>query len=102
MAVCLPYRPGRGDSWLKVKCVGTRSNRSAIGTRVYCITADGRRRMDEVRSGGSYFSQSDLRLHFGLGQSEKASLEIHWPSGIKQHTGPVAADQTIKITEQAK
>ncbi|PYT22207.1 MAG: RNA-binding protein [Acidobacteria bacterium] len=87
------------NHWLKVKCVGTRSNRSAIGTRVYCITADGRRRMDEVRSGGSYFSQSDLRLHFGLGQSEKASLEIHWPSGLVEKIEIVAANQILRVVE---
>ena len=61
------------NQWLKVKCVGTKSNRSAIGARVYCTTPDQRRRMDEVRSGGSYFSQNDLRLHFGLGQHERAN-----------------------------
>ena len=59
--------------------------------------------IDEVMSGGSFYSQSAFTLHFGLGDVAKLSdVEIHWPSGIKQHTGPVAADQTIKITEQAK
>src|SRR5438309_2114905 len=88
-----------GNRWLTVKCLGTRSNRSAIGTRVYCTSADGRRRMDEVRSGGSYFSQSDLRLHFGLGQSEKASLEIHWPSGLIEKLEGVAANQILRVVE---
>ncbi len=87
------------NRWLKVKCVGTKSNRTAIGTRVYCSTPDGRRRMDEVRSGGSYFSQSDLRLHFGLGQSEKASLEIHWPSGLVEKMEGVAANQILRVVE---
>jgi hypothetical protein len=82
-----------------VKCVGTKSNRTAIGTRVYCTTSDGHRRMDEVRSGGSYFSQSDLRLHFGLGQSEKASLEIHWPSGLVEKLEGVAANQILRVVE---
>ena len=79
--------------------MGTKSNRTAIGTRVYCTTPDGRRRMDEVRSGGSYFSQSDLRLHFGLGQSEKASLEIHWPSGLVEKMEGVAANQILRVVE---
>jgi hypothetical protein len=87
------------NRWLKVKCVGTKSNRTAIGTRVYCTTSDGHRRMDEVRSGGSYFSQSDLRLHFGLGQSEKASLEIHWPSGLVEKLEGVAANQILRVVE---
>jgi hypothetical protein len=87
------------NHWLKVKCVGTKSNRTAIGTRVYCTTSDGRRRMDEVRSGGSYFSQSDLRLHFGLGQSEKTSLEIHWPSGLVEKIEGVSANQILRVVE---
>src|SRR5262249_30878448 len=44
--------------------------------------AGGRRLMDEVRSGGSYSSQSDLRVHFGLGAAAEAEVEIHWPSGV--------------------
>jgi hypothetical protein len=52
-----------------------------------------------VRSGGSYFSQSDLRLHFDLGQSEKASLEIHWPSGLVEKIDSVAANQILRVVE---
>ncbi|HLH19046.1 MAG TPA: CRTAC1 family protein [Bryobacteraceae bacterium] len=68
-------------NWIKVKLTGVKSNRSGIGARVYCNTEDGRRQMDEVRSGGSYISQSDLRLHFGLGAAESAELVVQWPSG---------------------
>jgi enediyne biosynthesis protein E4 len=89
------------NHWLKVKCVGTRSNRSAIGARVYCTTPDHRRRMDEVRSGGSYFSQSDLRLHFGLGPHERANLEIVWPSGLVEKIEGVAANQILRVVEGA-
>jgi hypothetical protein len=87
------------NRWLKVKCVGAKSNRSAIGARVYCTTPDGRRRMDEVRSGGSYLSQSDLRIHFGLGQSDEASLEIHWPSGLVEKIDGVKANQILRVVE---
>ena len=59
------------NRWLKVKCIGTRSNRTGIGARVVCSTTDGTKRIDEVRSGGSYLSQSDLRLHFGLGNTTR-------------------------------
>jgi len=53
-----------------------------------------------VMSGGSYYSQNSLTLHFGLGQcTEAQNIEIHWPSGIVQSTGRVAADQTLKILE---
>jgi hypothetical protein len=72
-----------GNNWIKLKLIGAKSNRSAIGTRVYCTTGQ-HRQMDEVRSGGSYISQSDFRIHFGLGKSETADLEIRWPSGIVQ------------------
>ena len=82
-----------------MKCVGTKSNRSAIGTRVYCTTPDHRRRMDEVRSGGSYFSQSDLRLHFGLGQHERANLEIVWPSGLVEKIEGVGSNQILRVVE---
>jgi hypothetical protein len=61
---------------------GTKSNRLAIGARVQ-ITAGGMTQSDEVRSGGSYLSQNDLRLHFGLGSAKSIdSLEIRWPSGL--------------------
>ena len=69
------------NNWLKVRTVGTVSNRSGIGAKVFCTPENGRRQMDEVRSGGSYISQSDLRIHFGLGQSTQAQIEVHWPTG---------------------
>jgi hypothetical protein len=55
--------------------------------------------MDEVRSGGSYISQSDLRVHFGLGKAAKADLEIRWPSGLVEKIQGVAANQVITVTE---
>jgi enediyne biosynthesis protein E4 len=85
--------------WLKVKCVGTKSNRSAIGARVICSTPDGVRRIDEVRSGGSYLSQNDLRLHFGLGANQKADLEVRWPSGKVEHRKDVPSNQVVTLVE---
>jgi hypothetical protein len=72
----------RGSNhWVKIKCAGTLSNRTAIGTRVL-VTAGGRTQVDEVQSGSSYLSQNDLRVHFGLGDvAEIGRLEIRWPSG---------------------
>jgi hypothetical protein len=52
-----------------------------------------------VRSGGSYISQNDLRVHFGLGSAEKADLEIRWPSGVVDKIAGVAANQVVTITE---
>ena len=84
--------------WLKVKTVGVKSNRTGIGARIYC-TAGGRRQMDEVRSGGSYLSQSDLRVHFGLGTATTADLEIRWPSGVVDRIRGVKANQVLRVVE---
>ena len=54
--------------------------------------------MDEVRSGGSYISQNDLRVHFGLGAAKNADIEIHWPSGIIDSFS-AAANQVIRVVE---
>ena len=87
------------NHWLLVKCVGTRSNRSAIGARVR-VTVGGRSWIDEVSSGSGYYSQNDLRLHFGLGPAAKADLvEVSWPSGAKQSLKDVKANQILRIEE---
>lgn len=87
------------NNWLKVKLIGTKSNRSAIGARVICRRKGGPLQTDEVRSGGSYLSQSDLRLHFGLGESTSAELEVRWPSGAVQRRENVKANQVYVLTE---
>ena len=84
---------------LTVKCIGTRSNRSATGTRVK-VTVAGREQIDEVMSGSSYYSQNDLRLHFGLGAAQKADrVEVLWPSGLKESFADVKANQIVVIQE---
>jgi hypothetical protein len=86
--------------WLLLKLTGSRSNRGAIGARV-AVTAGGRTQIDEVRSGGSYLSQNDLRLHFGLGGAERVdAISIRWPSGGKTVLKDVAADRILTINEQ--
>ena len=87
------------NNWLRVKTVGVKSNRSGIGARVYCTPEGEHRQMDEVRSGGSYISQSDLRLHFGLNRASRADLEIHWPSGTVDRLAKVKANQTVHVVE---
>jgi hypothetical protein len=90
---------GNKRNWLLVKCVGTRSNRSAIGARVRVITGP-HAQMEEVISGSSFLSQSDLRLHFGLGQAKAADLvEVTWPSGLKESFRSVHANQLITVEE---
>jgi enediyne biosynthesis protein E4 len=79
--------------------VGTKSNRDGIGARV-TVTAQGLKQLQEVRSGGSYLSQNDLRLHFGLGHYSKIdTIEIEWPSGEKQTLHNLAANRIYKIVE---
>ena len=86
--------------WLAFELVGTQSNRDAIGAKVYLTTADGLRQMREVRSGDSLGAGSDIALHFGLGQNDRASrIEITWPSGLRQTLTDVLADQRLIITE---
>ncbi|MFN0100900.1 MAG: CRTAC1 family protein [Bryobacteraceae bacterium] len=89
------------NNWLKVKTVGVKSNRTGIGARIYCTTGS-HRQMDEVRSGGSYLSQSDLRVHFGLGAAEAADLEIRWPSGIVDKHAGVKVNQVLIAVEGNK
>ena len=87
------------NHWVLLKLTGTRSNRSALGARVR-LTAGDRTQVDEVRSGGSYLSQSDLRLHFGLGASTQVDrIEIDWPSGRRQKLRNSAADRVVTIEE---
>ena len=84
---------------LIVKCIGTRSNRSAIGARVK-VTSAGREQIDEVMSGSSYYSHNDLRLHFGLGAAELVDkIEVAWPSGAKDSVENVKANQIVLIQE---
>ena len=71
-------------NWLAVRLVGVASNRSAIGARVR-LTAGGLTQVEEVRGGGSYYSQNDLRRHFGLGKATGVDrLEVRWPNGLEE------------------
>jgi hypothetical protein len=96
-----------GNNWIKVRTIGVKSNRSGIGARIRCISqAAGdpkpMEQVDEVRSGGSYMSQNDLRIHFGLGKADKASLiEIRWPSGQVDTIKDVKANQLVYVKEGA-
>jgi hypothetical protein len=79
--------------------VGTKSNRAAIGARV-TIHAGGMTQFDEVRGGGSYLSQNDLRLHFGLSSVAKIDwVEVRWPTGKTENFKDVVADKIYTITE---
>jgi len=82
-----------------VHLLGTKSNRAAIGARV-TIHTGAMTQFDEVRSGGSYLSQNDLRLHFGLGAAARIDLvEVRWPTGKIETFEDVAADKIYTIVE---
>jgi hypothetical protein len=82
-----------------VRTRGTRSNRDGIGARV-TVTAGSLKLTDEVRSGASYLSHNDLRLHFGLGEAKQAdSLEVRWPSGRREVFPAVEANREILLEE---
>jgi len=88
-----------GHARITIKCVGVKSNRSAIGTRVR-VTSRGRSQIAEVTSGSSYYSQSDFRLHFGLGRATKVeTIELSWPSGLRQELRDLPVDQAFVIRE---
>ena len=88
------------NHWLGLRLVGTSSNRDAIGARV---TLQGSKRIwvNEVRSGSSYNSSSDLRLHFGLGtETELKPLQVRWPNGnVELFPAPSAVDRLVELVE---
>jgi hypothetical protein len=87
------------NHWLTVALEGTRSNRSAIGARVRAATG-GVVQTQEVRGGGSYASQNDLRVHFGLADATTVErLEVRWPSGLEEEWRDVAVDRILALKE---
>jgi hypothetical protein len=90
---------GDKGNWVLLKLEGTKSNRDAIGARVTVRVGD-HQQSQEVRSGGGYISQSDFRLHFGLGKATKAdAVEIRWPSGLVQRLENIPGNQIVRIRE---
>jgi enediyne biosynthesis protein E4 len=93
---------GNRNDMLRMKLIGTKSNRDAIGARVTVTAASGARMMQMVKTGSSYLSQSELPLTFGLGKPEPGrtvNVEIAWPSGRRESLPHVAADQFITVEE---
>jgi hypothetical protein len=76
----------------------TSSNRDAVGARV-TLSAGGQAQMDEVRSGGSYMSQNDFRLHFGIGKANSADVSLRWPDGKVDNFSAVGAGQIVTIQQ---
>jgi hypothetical protein len=91
---------GNRNHFLKVRTVGTRSNRDGIGARVTVTLPGGGKSWSMVRSGSSYLSQSELPLTFGLGTQPKAAkVEVQWPSGQLDVLTDVAAGTVLTVTE---
>jgi hypothetical protein len=87
-----------GNHWIKVRLVGTKSNRSAIGARVLA-RYNGKVQAQGVTSQTSYLSANDPRLHFGLGAAQWADFEVYWPSGDKEMFRHLAADELHVLHE---
>jgi enediyne biosynthesis protein E4 len=94
----------RSNHWISLKLTGTASNRSAIGARVH-IVAGGPLKIEqwqEVRGGGSYLSQNDLRVHFGLGSATVVErVDVRWPNGREERWTGLAADKIHTLVEGA-
>ena len=90
---------GNRNNWLRVRAVGSRSNRSGLGAIVRVTSASGAQ-WQMVRSGSSYASQSELTLTFGLGRDARATkIEVAWPSGAAQTFADVGVNQRVTIDE---
>jgi hypothetical protein len=90
---------GNANNSVLIKTVGVKSNRDGIGARVTIVSGD-LRQVDEVHSGGSYLSQNDLRLHFGLEKRTKIdSIEVRWPSGVVDKVANLNANKILTIKE---
>ncbi|WP_263382564.1 CRTAC1 family protein [Granulicella arctica] len=95
-----------GRNWIKIRTVGVKANRSGIGARISVTTQTSGKpfvQVEEVRSGGSYYSQNDLRIHFGLDRAMKAdAVEIWWPSGTVDTLKNLDANHLYVIQEGGK
>ena len=99
-----------GNHWIALQTVGTsfsssaaaekyRSNRDGIGAKIR-VKAGGRLQVNEVRSGSSYISNNDMRVHFGLGAATKADwVEVRWPSGLVERFEGLAVDSSHRLRE---
>lgn len=87
-----------GNRWIKIRLRGTKSNRSALGSRVV-VRAGARVQVQETMSQSSYVSANDPRLHFGLGAAESVDIEVRWPLGSMQTFKNIATNQLITLVE---
>jgi hypothetical protein len=94
-------RPDPANHWISIALEGSPKNKLALNARVR-VTTSKLQQLGEVRSGGSYISQSELPLHFGLGRAERAdTLEVMWPGGATQVFHDVQADHFYALKQGA-
>jgi len=89
-----------GNNWVELKLVGgSKGPRDAIGAKAF-LTANGMTQRDDVISGGSYISNNDFRLHFGIGKAKQVDkLEIRWPDGVKENVTLPGVNRIFTIAE---
>jgi hypothetical protein len=90
-----------GNHWIALRTVGTKSNRDGIGAKI-TVKSGARTLVDEVRSGSSYISNNDMRVHFGLGSATKIdSVQVRWPSGLIERFENLPVDSFHTLKEGA-
>jgi hypothetical protein len=95
----LYYNTAPINNWISLQLIGVKSNHAALGA-VVTLEQGSDKREQEVRSGDGYISQSDLRLHFGLGERQRAAkIVIRWPSGLVETLSDLAANQYYVVRE---
>ena len=102
-ALLFKRKGGTENHWLLLQLRGTRSNRDGIGARIELTSKLGLKQYQLVSTANGIYSAGDRRVHFGLGKETSIkSLEIRWPSGIRQTLTGIKADQILKIDEPEK
>jgi enediyne biosynthesis protein E4 len=92
-------RTANPNHWIEIKTIGTKSNRDGIGARL-TLKTELRKQIDEVRSGSSYISNNDMRVHFGVANSSHIEfLEVRWPSGLTERFLTPAIDTILTVKE---
>jgi hypothetical protein len=95
----LMNRTASPNHWIEIKTIGTKSNRDGIGARL-TLKTELRKQIDEVRSGSSYMSNNDMRVHFGLAKNSRVEfLEVRWPSGLTERFLNPAIDTILTVKE---
>jgi hypothetical protein len=96
--IILRNTAGKGNHWIALRLNGTKSNRDGLGARVHVITTAGEQ-WNHATTAVGYACSSDKVVHFGLGNEKTATIEIEWPSGIKQSLTNVQCDRYLTVRE---